>query len=354
MKFTISIFITILFYSCANMMMPTGGAKDTTPPILLSVSEKQTKSAHEIHFVFNENIQFNNWENNFYISPPLNKKSGKKINGKTLILSINDSLVNNTTYLLSLSNCIKDLNEGNIIDSLSLIFGSANYFDTLTLSGNVQDAYTLESIKNAWVMLFDKNKNDTIIFKGTPNYIAKTDKDGNFSFPNLNSNKYTLVVLTDLDFIYSIEEKIAFSSSLINAKKDSFITLFAFDPITQDSTKVDTFAIETNSPEADTLKDKQLPTGSLIINVKQSPSIIFQLLQNEKISYSFSFTNLPFLLTKITPGKYKLKCILDENRDGEWTTGNWETKIQAEKVFNYSTEITIRSNWDLELDWNLE
>ena len=63
---------------------------------------------------------------------------------------------------------------------------------------------------------------------------------------------------------------------------------------------------------------------------------------------------MPFLLNEITPGKYNLKCIVDENGDEEWTRGNWESKSQPEKVFNYPTEITIRSNWDLELDWNLE
>ena len=147
------------------MVAPTGGDKDTTAPILVSVSENKTPTINEVHFLFNEYIQLNSWEDNFYISPPFNKKSQKKIKGKTLIISIKDSLTNNTTYHLSLSNCIKDLNEGNITDSLSFIFGNTDYFDTLTLSGNLQDAYTLGSIKNAWIMLFDESKNDTVIFK---------------------------------------------------------------------------------------------------------------------------------------------------------------------------------------------
>ena len=51
---------------------------------------------------------------------------------------------------------------------------------------------------------------------------------------------------------------------------------------------------------------------------------------------------------------YQLKYILDANSDGKWNTGNWQEKIQAEKVVNYPNEITIRSNWDLELEWNLD
>ena len=357
MKLTAPISILLLlFYSCANMVAPSGGIKDTTAPILLSVTENKTTTINEFHFIFNEYIQLNNWEDNFYISPPFNKKLQKKIKGETLIISIKDSLTNNTTYHLSLSNCIKDLNEGNITDSLSFIFGNPNHFDTLTLNGTLRDAYTLEAIKNAWIMLFNKDKHDTLIFKDSPNYIAKTNKDGNFNFPNMNDKNYKIAALTDFDFIYHKNELIAFSNSIINAKKDSFISLFAFDPIVKtNSISADTLIMITDSTELDTIKNKQLPaTGSLKLNTKQYSSIVFQLLQNEKVHYSFSFNSFPFLLNNINPGKYSLKCIIDKNLDGEWTKGSWEEKIQAEKVFNYPEEITIRSNWDLELDWDLE
>ena len=50
-----------------------------------------------------------------------------------------------------------------------------------------------------------------------------------------------------------------------------------------------------------------------------------------------------------------LKYIIDINKDSFWSTGNWEKRIQPEKALNYPSEIMIRSNWDLELDWtNLE
>ena len=43
MKLIAPIFIIpLLFYSCANMVAPTGGDKDTTAPFLVSVSENKT------------------------------------------------------------------------------------------------------------------------------------------------------------------------------------------------------------------------------------------------------------------------------------------------------------------------
>ena len=46
--------------------------------------------------------------------------------------------------------------------------------------------------------------------------------------------------------------------------------------------------------------------------------------------------------------------INDQNNDGKWNTGSWDNKLQAERTINYPSEITIRSNWDLELEWKLE
>ena len=60
-----------------------------------------------------------------------------------------------------------------------------------------------------------------------------------------------------------------------------------------------------------------------------------------------------YLFAKKNGGKMILR-IEDTDQNGEWTTGSWENKIPAEKVLNYPAEITIRSNWDLEIDWDLD
>ena len=61
----------------------------------------------------------------------------------------------------------------------------------------------------------------------------------------------------------------------------------------------------------------------------------------------FSYTYLP-------PGSYKLRIIYDKNGDDKWTTGNYLEKRKPETVIYYPSPITIRSNWDLELDWKVE
>ena len=355
MKIIYSTFILlILLSSCANIVAPTGGVKDVDPPKILNKKISKKEGITNISFTFNEYIQLNKWEEYFYVSPPVEKKIRKKIKGKNLTITIEDTLTKNTTYNIVLDNCIKDNNEGNILDSLFIILTNSDKIDSLNLRGKLQNAYTLTSIENAWVMLFEENRSDSVIFKEKPNYIAKTNKNGDFYFPNLNNKNYKAVSLTGFDFIYNEEEEIAFSNTLVNAEKDSFISLLSFDPIIViDSLIKDSTLIKGDSIEVDSLAKDEVKYGKLNIIIEENKQCLFQLFQNNKVINEFSFYEKPFLITNIIPGKYRLKYINDIDGDEKWTTGSWRLKTQPEKTINYPSEIIIRSNWDLELEWNL-
>jgi uncharacterized protein (DUF2141 family) len=53
------------------------------------------------------------------------------------------------------------------------------------------------------------------------------------------------------------------------------------------------------------------------------------------------------------PQAYKLKVILDKNGNGKWDPGNYLKKQQPEKVIYNVEAVNIRSNWDLDLEWNI-
>ena len=131
MKFFLPIILFFfLLNSCANMVAPNGREKDVNAPKLINTTEiysKEKNQLQEIYFAFDEFIELNNWQENFYISPPLQKRILKKIKPYKLILNIEDSLAENTTYHLALNTCIKDLNEGNVLDTLNYIFLPLNY-----------------------------------------------------------------------------------------------------------------------------------------------------------------------------------------------------------------------------------
>ena len=347
--------LLIMLNSCANIVAPSGGEKDINAPKTqdITVIEKSTHIIME--FKFDEYIKLNQWEKNFYISPPIKNIIKKEINGKSLLLTIKDSLNSNLTYYFSLNYCVKDNNEGNVLDKLDYLYSFSKKKDSLSLRGKLVDAFSLNSEKNSWVMLFNDNTNDSLLFKQNPNYVAKTDENGFFFFPNLKDKSYKVIAINDIDFIYDNKEKIAFADSLLNAKKDSFITLYSFIP--EDIDSINNIIDTTKKPNItlDSINKNERPLlGSLLISTNYNSSCIFQLLQNDKIVYSSSFKTMPFSINNITPGKYNLKFIADYNQDKIWNTGNWNKKIQPEKVKKYPNEIIIRGNWDLELEWIIE
>ena len=55
----------------------------------------------------------------------------------------------------------------------------------------------------------------------------------------------------------------------------------------------------------------------------------------------------------LEPGQFRLKAIFDANNNGKWDTGNYLEGIQPEKVLFFEEIITTRSNWDIEVEWDL-
>ena len=53
------------------------------------------------------------------------------------------------------------------------------------------------------------------------------------------------------------------------------------------------------------------------------------------------------------PGKYNFKFIADEDNNKRWSPGDYWIKKQPEKVYWYKEEVTIRANWEMEIEWNL-
>ena len=376
MKLKFCFAIVFLFYSCAHVVAPTGGEKDNEPPKIINDDISKKNKQYNLEFTFNEFVVFNDWNKYFYVSPPLLNHSSKKISKKTLSITIQDTLKEKINYFVCLNKCIKDINEGNVLDTLNYLISQTGGINKDTLQGVLYHSYNKNEIENAWVMLFDIERHDSLIFKSVPNYIAKTNNEGRFLFPNITSDNYKIVAITDLDFFYDEKDIIAFHPYPISTKRDSFISLFAFDPIIKiDSASIidsillyndalnddSLFIIEKTSDtvlQEELVHDDSLFTkedyGNLSIITKNDGPCVFILLERDKITKEFSFSEPPYLLNQIPAGEYNLKYIDDTDSDGQWTTGSWEEKRPPEIAVNYPTKITIRSNWDLELIWEID
>ena len=223
---------------CANTTTPpSGGPKDTIPPVLTKVSpmpgttKMSTKS--KLRFTFNEYVKIKD-ANAIYLSPPLEKKPKAVIHGKSLDVSFESDLDSNTTYTLDLTDAIADNNEGNLFPGFTLVFSTGDKIDSMCVTGLVQDCNTLLPVKGATVLLY-KDHSDSAVFLKRPVAAAKTDDWGFFAIRNIPDTLYRVYAIKDENNNnrYDPEtERIAFMDSLLRPSivySDSLYEFKKFD-----------------------------------------------------------------------------------------------------------------------------
>ena len=186
---------------CANTTTPpTGGPKDTIPPVILKTSPlpgavNVPTHKTQLKFTFDEYVVVKD-ANNIFLSPPLEKKPKYRMSGKTLIVYFESDLDTNRTYTLDLTGAIADNNEGNMYEGFTLVFSTGPQIDSMCMTGLVQDCNTLMPIKGATVLLY-KDHADSAIFLHRPDAAAKTDDWGFFSLRNIQDTLYRVYALRD-------------------------------------------------------------------------------------------------------------------------------------------------------------
>ena len=194
--------VAFLAQRCANAVAPTGGPKDTTPPVVVA-AVPENQSTHfigkKIEITFDEFITLENANQNVMISPPLKEKLDIKLKNKTVVVKFKENLVPNTTYTINFGSAIKDLHEGNPFKDYVYSFSTGDHIDTLSITGKVVDAETMKPIENVYVGLYaaDRDNLDSLPMTTAPNYISKTDKEGQFSLNGLADKSYRVFALKD-------------------------------------------------------------------------------------------------------------------------------------------------------------
>ncbi len=224
----------ILISSCAVIVKPTGGPKDTTPPKVLAYSP-DNKSLHfvarKIRITFDEYIQVKSLDKQLLVSPPLKYPPIAIVKGKVLEISIKDTLKDNTTYTFNFGNAITDNNEGNQLKNFQYVVSTGDHLDSLSVTGNLQDAFTHEPVKGAYVMLYS-NLDDSAVYKKPPAYIGLADDNGHYRIDNIAGGTYRLVAIANLqgsDYVYHpYVEAIGFKSKLTDIRGNDTANINVF------------------------------------------------------------------------------------------------------------------------------
>ena len=218
------------------MIPPTGGDRDSLPPLLVKVTPPDSSrgfNAKTITFTFDEYIdqQLQDLAKNLIVSPMYSVMPVVEPKLKTLTIRIKDTLEPNTTYYYNFGDAIKDVNEGNVLHNFSYIFTTGNYFDTLQFSGKVVLAETGGFDSTLIVMLY-RSGDDSALTKENPRYISKVDGKGNFRFQYLPGGTFYLYALKDEGGPkrYFGKTLFAFADSAVEIKPGAApITLYAFE-----------------------------------------------------------------------------------------------------------------------------
>src|SRR5690554_4638979 len=152
-------FISLLHFSCANEVHPTGGPRDTIPPYLIhSIPETQSLNYTKniIFLEFNEFIKADKLNSQLLITPTVASKYKVKVGPKKIQIKFEDDrpFLENTTYTFNFQNSIKDLTEGNIWENPKIVFSTGNYIDSLYIKGRVVELMTAKPAKKYIVSIY--------------------------------------------------------------------------------------------------------------------------------------------------------------------------------------------------------
>lgn len=214
-----SILFLLLLFSCAQVGVLNGGAKDefAPKPVKMSPPNASTHfSASEISIEFDEYFKLNSPQENITVLPA-DLKVEAEVKKRKLVLKLVGEPSPNTTYQISFNNLVKDFSEGN--DSLlQYVFSTGATLDSITYSGTVADAYSAQAMSQVLVALY--HSGDSIQTQ-KPLYFTKTDAAGKFTMNYLKKGSYSVYLFQDDNktLTYQNSEKAGFRTQELNLEQ---------------------------------------------------------------------------------------------------------------------------------------
>ncbi|MDO9593970.1 MAG: Ig-like domain-containing protein [Lutibacter sp.] len=321
-KFLLVLMIASAFFDCARRGTPTGGPKDTIPPVLIkAIPAMETVNFKEkqIKIYFDEYIKLKDVSQKLVISPP--QKTNPILTpvgtaSKFITIKIQDTLDANTTYSFNFGNSIVDNNEENKLGNFKYVFSTGTYIDSLNLAGEVTDPMMKKTIKGIDVMLYEYNASytDSVIYKQKPRYIGNTLDSTLFELTNLRAGKYLLIALKDANNnkIYNPEiDKIGFIKDTITIPTDQKYNFTIFKEI----------------PKLKVFRPKEVSKGRI------------------QFGFEGNANDLDIELLTQKPADFKSQIVFEKGKD---TLNYWYTPFEADsltfsvKKNDYTEKFTLR------------
>ncbi len=199
-------FLSAFFSRCASILTPTGGPKDTLPPVIVAMTPDNYTTSFDkkqIYIEFDEYVVIKDQQKEFFTSPAMKKTPTLLTKGRGVLVTIKDTLLENTTYALNFGSSIQDNNENNPLNSMRYVFSTGKTIDSMMVSGYTADSYKADSVSKTFVYFFvaDSLENvaeyDSTLFKYKPAVIARAENNGIFIAQNLKPVRYRAYAIED-------------------------------------------------------------------------------------------------------------------------------------------------------------
>lgn len=141
------------------------------PPAALGckpANESRNFNDNEFYIQFDEYVVLKNASENILVSPPMKQKPEFTTKGKGILVKLNDTLQENTTYLFQFKEAIADFTEGNLLPSYEYVFSTGEAMDTMSLGGQVLNARNGKPWKETvTVMAYKDPESDVVALDDT-------------------------------------------------------------------------------------------------------------------------------------------------------------------------------------------
>jgi hypothetical protein len=203
LPFILSGVVAVLLWSCAKRGVPPGGPADTTPPYVSEIKPPsgsvRVGADSVISVRFSERMKKRTVETGILISPPSRWKK-RYWDKDTYYLIPEEDLRPNTTYLISVSNKVRDAHEVAMKSTFVSGFSTGDSIYAGIISGEIR--WNKVTVEAAVVELYNAEEFDTsrADLPGEPLYVTLSGSAGVYEIPFVDTGKrYRLMAFLDKD-----------------------------------------------------------------------------------------------------------------------------------------------------------
>ena len=191
--------LILMNLNCANQRSPTGGPKDSIPPILISSIPPNGALNFDndwIELSFDDDINTTSLKRNLVISPLTELKYTAKTKKNKVRIEFEERLLDSTTYTFNFLQGVTDFTEKNPVINLSLALSTGPYIDSLFIKGTISELYTQLPASGVLVGLYSYSDSlDLTIDK--PLYFSTTNDSGAYVINNVKYGRYKIFAFND-------------------------------------------------------------------------------------------------------------------------------------------------------------